>query len=330
MKDYDVTWLYGPLSIGAAKLSRLPPSPSASPADAKAQSYKTKPILKKRSVSEIMHQKSLSTSSLLKQATAVIESQQYSHYYPPSRSVMVAHASSDYSSLCRPSYLSPTHSSSDVTSTFSTGYHSPLTKRHIHFNNQVQQCIALETDDDDFVSRGTCDEDCSSNDEMLLMARSNTSNHRNIRRERGALSELQMIAYLPSTTLKNKDESVKRKANLLDSISPAPKPTPPPPLPANSLTGTTYMLEDDKDMADDWGPNCRVSNRQVGLDSTRLLFAHGNASQSNLNTDTFQLPNFNSWDDENPATAGLFGRAVNVVNTARDIAHVLWNVGWRR
>ena len=27
---------------------------------------------------------------------------------------------------------------------------------------------------------------------------------------------------------------------------------------------------------------------------------------------------------------GIFGRVIDTVNTARDIAHVIWNVGWRR
>jgi hypothetical protein len=31
-----------------------------------------------------------------------------------------------------------------------------------------------------------------------------------------------------------------------------------------------------------------------------------------------------------PASPGLLGRVVDTVNTARDIAHVIWNVGWRR
>jgi hypothetical protein len=26
---------------------------------------------------------------------------------------------------------------------------------------------------------------------------------------------------------------------------------------------------------------------------------------------------------------GLIGQLINTVNTARDIAHVIWNVGWR-
>jgi hypothetical protein len=27
---------------------------------------------------------------------------------------------------------------------------------------------------------------------------------------------------------------------------------------------------------------------------------------------------------------GLIGRVIDTVNTARDIAHVIWNVGWRK
>lgn len=35
-------------------------------------------------------------------------------------------------------------------------------------------------------------------------------------------------------------------------------------------------------------------------------------------------------EDEAPASEGLFGKVVDTVNTAKDIAHVIWNVGWRR
>jgi len=35
-------------------------------------------------------------------------------------------------------------------------------------------------------------------------------------------------------------------------------------------------------------------------------------------------------DEDDVVAAGLFGRVVDTVNTARDIAHVIWNVGWRR
>ena len=46
--------------------------------------------------------------------------------------------------------------------------------------------------------------------------------------------------------------------------------------------------------------------------------------------DDFQLPNYSYDDEDDAANAGIIGRAVDAVNTARDIAHVLWNVGWSR
>jgi len=35
-------------------------------------------------------------------------------------------------------------------------------------------------------------------------------------------------------------------------------------------------------------------------------------------------------DDDEPGAPGIIGRVVDTVNTARDIAHVIWNVGWRK
>ncbi|KAF4978752.1 hypothetical protein F66182_17333 [Fusarium sp. NRRL 66182] len=35
-------------------------------------------------------------------------------------------------------------------------------------------------------------------------------------------------------------------------------------------------------------------------------------------------------EGEEASYTGMFGRIVDTVNTARDIAHVIWNVGWRK
>jgi hypothetical protein len=35
-------------------------------------------------------------------------------------------------------------------------------------------------------------------------------------------------------------------------------------------------------------------------------------------------------EEPSSASEGLFGRVIDTVNTARDIAHVIWNVGWRK
>jgi len=41
---------------------------------------------------------------------------------------------------------------------------------------------------------------------------------------------------------------------------------------------------------------------------------------------------FMPYDDEGDVlvSGGILGRVVDTVNTARDIAHVIWNVGWRK
>ncbi len=69
-------WLYGPLQTGT-EISREP-RPADSVELTKSNSFllNKKPILKKRSMSEIMLQRSLSSSSLVKQAAAAIEAQQ--------------------------------------------------------------------------------------------------------------------------------------------------------------------------------------------------------------------------------------------------------------
>ena len=36
-------------------------------------------------------------------------------------------------------------------------------------------------------------------------------------------------------------------------------------------------------------------------------------------------------EDENDYTSsGVLGRVIDTINTAKDIAHVVWNVGWRK
>ena len=39
---------------------------------------------------------------------------------------------------------------------------------------------------------------------------------------------------------------------------------------------------------------------------------------------------YDEHDDDDLMAAGLLGKVVDTVNTAKDIAHVIWNVGWRR
>jgi hypothetical protein len=279
-------------------------------------------------MSEIMLQKSLSSSSLLRQATAAIESQQSNM----SRDKSIAHSSSDLTSFPQrsPKFMN----TSNLASTLSSGYQSPSLTKHIHFNDQVQQCIAVETDEDedDDPYGGQYDaDDSSSDDGVIMMGKSRASDR--------CASEPQTIAHLPSTTLKYKEElPVKKTGSFMsfkNSLFSVSRSLPTPSLPTNPTKyfsgAKSYVLEDDEDLAGlDWEPTGGFLSQRGSDAVARPQFGNDTSLDHNSGVEDFQLPNFNSWEDEDPAAAGLFGRAVDAVNTARDIAHVLWNVGWRR
>ncbi|KAB5514891.1 hypothetical protein GE09DRAFT_588198 [Coniochaeta sp. 2T2.1] len=72
LKDCDVTWLYGPLQSGSTSMP-CNTTHSSSGGFSKSNSFvNKKSILRKRSISETMLQRSLSTSSLIKQAAAAV------------------------------------------------------------------------------------------------------------------------------------------------------------------------------------------------------------------------------------------------------------------
>lgn len=350
LKDCDVTWLYGPLSTASQKASLMvsPASPTVSPTEPRLQTsgafYAKKPILKKRSMSEVMLQRSLSSSSLLKQAAAAIESQQVEMDQKSSRPAMAARANSDVTSLSYASKSTSAMNTSDLPSTLSTGCHSPSYTKHIHFNDRVQQCIAVDKDEDeddeqDGVFQVENLEDSSSDDDGLLMMPRPRGNGK--ASNRSSPGEHQTIAMLPSTTLKYVEEPVVVKKNdTLNNIgsflsSFASLPTKPGDLDQSSLVGTkSYILEDDDDddMAElDWEPGAAFKTRKNSIGASQERSGNEYAEMGHIDDDDFQFPKYTYDDDEDDeVAAGLFGRAVDAVNTARDIAHVLWNVGWRR
>lgn len=302
-------------------------------------SFAKKPILKKRSMSEVMLQKSLSTSSLLKQAAAAIESQQSGL----SRPAMVSRANSDFSAFLHGSKSTSAINTRELPSALSTGTQSPLYAKHIHFNDQVQQCIAVdkdEEDDEDEVFQTENIEDSSSDDDgLLMMPKAKGCIKAGLR---GCSDNHQTIAMLPSTTLKaeevvevKKNDTFSNFGSFFSSFgagtsSPETKESEK----AQGLMGTkSYILEeDDDDMAElDWEPS-RFATRRDSVSVTQDRFGSRSfESRSGPKEDDFQLPNYTYDEDEDDeVAAGLFGRAVDAVNTARDIAHVLWNVGWSR
>jgi len=98
--------------------------------------------------------------------------------------------------------------------------------------------------------------------------------------------------------------------------------------------------DDDEDDADiDWQPQGSFANRKDSMPATqeRPQGIHRSGSSLALDGEPSGMRRTPSGmfmpyeeDEDDVVSEGLFGKVVDTVNTARDIAHVIWNVGWRR
>ncbi|KAI5306515.1 hypothetical protein KEM56_000509 [Ascosphaera pollenicola] len=169
LKDYDVLWLYGPLisytkprqpenrgygrmhsSLSSSNSTPISPTNSTISQSTPVLSNK-KSILKKRTASQIILQRSLMTQTLVKHAAGILESRcdsdnEDSRFPRPSLSRQISDLSSadEIYSTSALSMASSTSSSSDSATTPTASG-----KRHIKFNNEVAQCIAVDCDNFD-------------------------------------------------------------------------------------------------------------------------------------------------------------------------------------
>lgn len=322
-----------------------------------------KPILKKRSMSEVMLQKSLSTSSLIKQAAASVQAQQgrrssRSMFERPS----MVRASSDFvSSPFTSTTISRDTSDQSNTSKSTSGLVTPSSeKKHIRFDEKVEQCIAVECKDCDYDEDGDPwalqDEDSSSDDGVVMMKRTNSKKSLSRTNSRGSFSgENKIIAKLPDTTLKYRTDSPDLQVGGATSnhslgfwrsskLSPSPsQETLRPSNPSrNFLLGVDEEDEDEREMS--WAPSGAYQAPgayQDRQDSVITSPVQSERSLSILPDEREESPGglrrtpsgmFMPYeeDEDDIVANGLFGRAIDTLNTARDIAHVIWNVGWRR
>jgi len=283
-------------------------------------------------MSEALLQRSISTSSLLKQAAASIQAQQAQRQKLKERPVLPARTVSDFASYPLMSNAVTIDGTSNMPSTDISGLQSPTSARkHIHFNNRVEQCIAVdvkEEDDETPVSHVDIEEaddlDDNSDEEggLFLNMKSNRAPKSGNRSStRGSFSEPQTIARLPATTLKAVVEPAELKASTsssnLSSLLLGNTPS-------GSSNGTSLIFndeEDDDELDIGWKPSGAFANRRDSIAVTQSRFG-----EFCLDDD---LGGFNECPPTPPSgNEGIFGRAVDAVNTARDIAHVFWNVGW--
>lgn len=229
---------------------------------------------------------------------------------------------------------------SAITNTSSSALGSPSERRHIHFNNEVVQCIAVEAKDGDEDEENWLAEfegDSSSDDGVVTMKQvspkaspKNTSHG----------GESKTIAPLPPTTLKYRGDTPEppttdsiidfwsdgRSASTL-SRTPSTETIRPSKPQANFLLDDYYDGHDEFEF--NWYPKQPaydpVRNRPWFVDPEEE--EEEDADQRLHLTSSGMLMPYYEGDPSNPS---LFNKVVDTLNTARDIAHVIWNVGWRR
>ncbi|KAI9798968.1 MAG: hypothetical protein M1833_004321 [Piccolia ochrophora] len=344
-KDCDVTWLYGPLQTGSTKSLAHPTTPAGSRLSKNNSFFNKKPILKKRSMSEIMLQRSISASSLLKQAAAAVQAQQSS---ASSDRICgrpgMGRAASDFVSSTFASGSPSSESTSADPSASSSGIQTPggCHRRHIHFNDKVEQCIAVdgkygEEDDEEEDSYEAVEDDESSDDGLVMMKPSSKAKTSNRTTPRNSFSsESKTIALLPATTLKYRsdtpelpDAESKRSNGFWNSSKLSPSPSQETLRPSKA-SGHFLLDEEDEDMS--WEPAGAFRSPQTS--SLTGQGATKNDAEEDEHSGLRRTPSgmFMPYeeDEDDVVANGLFGKVVDTVNTARDIAHVIWNVGWRR
>jgi hypothetical protein len=291
-------------------------------------------------MSEVMLQKSLSNSSLVRQAAAAVQAQQH-------RRGSVARRTSDFT----PYSEYPPHKEDFgyFSSSSTSGLHTPSDqgeKKHIQFADKVTQCIAVEIkgseeDEEDDGPRPTVAyfEDEYSDDEGLLMMRRvrRRSHPRLPQRRRGSTGENKMIEMLPATTLKDRPDTPEVPEGMSHSLSTQPwRPSHLSPSPSMETLrpkdpARNFLIgEDTEDFLDSMdADDDRYKDGQTIDEEEMLRHAHEQAARERglRRTESGMLM---PEDADDPAFGGVVGTLLDTVNTARDIAHVIWNVGWRR
>ncbi|PVH72609.1 hypothetical protein DL98DRAFT_609942 [Cadophora sp. DSE1049] len=330
-KGCDATWLYGPLQIGSDRSLRMPPSsPSSSSHISKSNSFlNKKPILKKRSMSEIMLQR-----SLLGQAAVTVQAQQFREAGRRCDRLTMGRATSDFVTFPSSFRRIRRENLSLLPSVSPSGLASPSTgeEKHIHFNEQVEQYIALEIEGDEDEEPDSYaihdSDDSDSDDGAIMMMRTDPKWKLPLMSSRKATPRASFsagsksIEMLPSTTLNDREDS--KSFWNSGKLSPSP----------SQETLRDGLGDDDADM--DWQPPSAFANPKDGMAVTqeRLQNLHTSRLSSCLNGDPLGMRRTPSGmfmpdeeDEDDMVTEGLFGKLVDMVNTAKDIAYVIWNVG---
>ena len=267
----------------------------------------------------------------------------------PNKRPQFHRASSEFSSLpfSRDSSLqTPVDdpSSNAFSSEQSSGLTSPSERRHIHFDNEVKQMIAVEGkddgDDDDDLTRVVeekNDADEEEDDLVTMKEIPSKAKMSNWSTPRGSFSkDGKTIAPLPSTTLNYRgdtpdpEKQTSRQGPLWLSrpslSSSASQETLRP-----SRQSANFLLDDDDEADLGWNPSALSSPPlQSFYDSDPAVAEYDQPGPGMRRTESGMFMPYDEDEDEAAMNNTLFGRVIDTVNTVRDIGHVIWNVGWKR
>ena len=332
LKDCDVTWLYGPLQTGPTNLTTDTPPPSRL---SRSSSYiSKKPILKKKSASAVILERSRSQHSLLKRAGEIIRVQQSSPALggrPNFRRTSSEFNLAAYSG----SSVANTPAETDVPSFTGTRSsfnfpepQTPVDCKHVNFNDEVRQVQAVDSDDDDkpVVDESAFDSD-EDEDGGLMMAPAGLRGSRNGTPRGSFGNESKTIMPLPSTTLKYRGDTPEPPQGEQPGLWPRGKllsPSSSQETLRPSRPGHNFLIDDDAEFSDEpWQPR----SEDVGGSPYEDPDEPG---PSMRRTASGMFMPYDETEDEAAMNNSLFGSALKVAYTAKDIAHVIWNVGWNK
>jgi hypothetical protein len=299
-----------------------------------------------------MLQKSISSSSLLKQATAAVQAQQKDGAVRITRPIL-HRAVTDYVTFPFASRMSRENTSL-LPSNATSGVISPSERKHIHFDEQVTQCIAVEVkgeeeEEDDGEDHGYwhAGDDSDSDDGAIMMKKTNSKKkplRLRTKPKANGTCESKTIAMLPSTTLKYRADTPEPKETAMKhSRGPMRSPHLSPSASQETLrpsrqSGRFFVDDDDEDMDSDGDEETSTTpvSSPVDIFSARQSGLQRSASTSSLVAEPAGMRRTESGmfmpyeEGDGQGNDGIIGRVIDTVNTARDIAHVIWNVGWRR
>lgn len=150
-------------------------------------------------------------------------------------------------------------------------------------------------------------------------------------------SEGKTIAMLPSTTLKYRGDTPdpikqqeKQRHGSRNKASTIPQSPSQETLKPSNPSSNFLLDDEDEEMDMNWQPSAGRRDS--------IFLHHSHMSGAELDEDSpdqrhglRRTPSgmFMPYDDDdNIASTGFLGKVIDTVNTAKDIAHVIWNVGW--